>query len=355
MSAYTTVARCWWLLGQHRWVGECLGSSSQLRCVKKNEKYHVLGKNIPKDRFIINDVNRLNQIVEWLVGILSAYFNIKQQTSRARTDQNPHAWEGGRGSRYGGRFGAYKSEKIYIYIYTTYFWCPEWLSRSLSLSLLFLFASLRLIWKVQRQKFGLFSMLQFIFIFFCKSRRSMGGWPLRQAKQLATASLLQMAFREMWDSCNFMSPRKALNHSLFPWLEWKGNISVQSPKAWHWCGVGNVGHEQMKSATVKAQSSLVILHGFWTQVLCWSLPPGGLDGFDMVCIRIWSYFFSGSFTFREVGLNWQSIVYYWSLFFTLVCQCPILDVSCIHPWGIILTKIIVTVMLDYQFQHDDVF
>lgn len=135
MSAYTTVARCWWLLGQHRWVGECLGSSSQLRCVKKNEKYHVLGKNIPKDRFIINDVNRLNQIVEWLVGILSAYFNIKQQTSRARTDQNPHAWEGGRGSRYGGRFGAYKSEKIYIYIYTTYFWCPEWLSRSLSLSL----------------------------------------------------------------------------------------------------------------------------------------------------------------------------------------------------------------------------
>lgn len=173
MSAYTTVARCWWLLGQHRWVGECLGSSSQLRCVKKNEKYHVLGKNIPKDRFIINDVNRLNQIVEWLVGILSAYFNIKQQTSRARTDQNPHAWEGGRGSRYGGRFGAYKSENIYIY--TTYFWCPEWLSRSLSLSLLFLFASLRLIWKVQRQKFGLFSMLQFIFIFFWQIKE-IDGW-----------------------------------------------------------------------------------------------------------------------------------------------------------------------------------
>lgn len=134
MSAYTTVARCWWLLGQHRWVGECLGSSSQLRCVKKNEKYHVLGKNIPKDRFIINDVNRLNQIVEWLVGILSAYFNIKQQTSRARTDQNPHAWEGGRGSRYGGRFGAYKSEKIYIYIHNIFLMSRMTLSLSLSLS-----------------------------------------------------------------------------------------------------------------------------------------------------------------------------------------------------------------------------
>lgn len=116
MSAYITVARCWWLLGQHRWVGECLGSSSQRRCVKKNEKYHVFGKNIQKDRFIINDVNRLNHLVEWLVGTLSAYFNIKQQTSRARTEQNPHACEGGRGSRYGGQFGAYKS----IYLYNQY-------------------------------------------------------------------------------------------------------------------------------------------------------------------------------------------------------------------------------------------
>ena len=180
MSAYITVARCWWLLGQHRWVGECLGSSSQRRCVKKNEKYHVFGKNIQKDRFIINDVNRLNHLVEWLVGTLSAYFNIKQQTSRARTEQNPHACEGGRGSRYGGQFGAYKS----IYLYNQYIYTPHifdvqnsgWLSRSLSLSrFLFLFASLRLIWKVQQKKFRLFSMLQFIFMFFGQGDRWVGG------------------------------------------------------------------------------------------------------------------------------------------------------------------------------------
>ena len=148
------VARCWWLLGQHRWVGECLGSSSQRRCVKKNEKYHVFGKNIQKDRFIIKGPG------------------LSKTLMLAREAEDP------------GMEDSLEPINQYIYIINIYIYTPhifdvqnsEWLSRSLSLSrFLFLFASLRLIWKVQQKKFRLFSMLQFIFMFFGQGDRWVGG------------------------------------------------------------------------------------------------------------------------------------------------------------------------------------
>ncbi len=146
----------------------------------------------------------------------------------------------------------------------------------------------------------------------------------------------------MCDSCNFMSRREALNHSFSPWLarvnrqyirpEPKGVALVWSEKCETW--PNEICHSErtvvrLYGKTMESSKFTVIVHGLWTQVLCWSLPLGGSDWFGMVCTRIWSFF-------RIIHFwgGWAKWIVYWSLFFTFVRQCPILDVSCIYPWGI---------------------